>query len=484
MNVSRSTICRSIELTARRAAQRRAFTLIEILVVLTIIGIMVTMMGAVITNTMKKAREAATISLIQKIEGLLDERIKGFDRMIKSRDFQRYIETRKKTLERGEDINGNSVLDPGEDTNGNAVLDRGIYGVSFDVIEAVTRKDFMRQNFPQRYEDMTPLTTTGLLANVPTAILTDPTLVPEDTNVNGVLNPGEDLNGNGKLDGYIHYKHLNPPPPLLPRETESAALLYFAITRMQIFGVPPVGESEFSTSEVRDTDGDGLLEFIDGWGRPLRFYRWPTRLLKPNGIKGLDNQYGAAGVDDDGNGTVDDFPDFGKVGTDDITVPRNPANPVSPTNPDQRAIAGLLIDGLSSYPSVLGQWDPLSEDPDDPYGLITAELKRQFITDGRNFTLLPFGYPEGPFPTLDTYHTPLIVSLGADGDLGLFEPFQGTDSNGDGVLDSDLGILAQPKHGPLGPYDITSSVTSTTTDVISALTDNITNRNRRAGRGK
>ena len=26
---------------------------------------------------------------------------------------------------------------------------------------------------------------------------------------------------------------------------------------------------------LKDTDGDGLPEFVDAWGEPLRFYRWP-----------------------------------------------------------------------------------------------------------------------------------------------------------------------------------------------------------------
>jgi hypothetical protein len=32
---------------------------------------------------------------------------------------------------------------------------------------------------------------------------------------------------------------------------------------------------EFTDKEVRDTDGDGLPEFVDAWGEPLQFYRWP-----------------------------------------------------------------------------------------------------------------------------------------------------------------------------------------------------------------
>ena len=31
----------------------------------------------------------------------------------------------------------------------------------------------------------------------------------------------------------------------------------------------------FTDREVKDTDGDGLPEFIDAWGEPLQFFRWP-----------------------------------------------------------------------------------------------------------------------------------------------------------------------------------------------------------------
>lgn len=448
MNTSRSISDRRSGEMLARSMSRKGFTMVELLVVVGIIVVLMGMMVAVVGSSMKTARTAATSALIQKIDVLLDERMKGFDRATKSADFQRIITARKQSLESG-----------------------GIFGVSPDVLAIVARKDFFKSNFPQRYADFAPaLTASGPLAGVPTRILMEPTLVPEDTNVNGVLDAGEDTNGNGVLDGYIHFKH--------KPETESSALLYFTVTRLQVFGVPPVGESEFGTSEVRDTDGDGLLEFVDGWGRPLRFYRWPTRLFKPNGIKGLDNQFGASGVDDDLNGTVDDLPDFGKVNTDDITV-----------STAQRAIAGYLIDGLPSGPVIAGQWDSLSEDPDDPYGLISTEIKRLFLQSNgaTNVTLGVTGFNEMNYPTIDTYHTPLIVSVGADGDLGLFEPYQGTASgvSGAGVLDTDLGILAQPIHGPGGPYDFSSlAVTPSGNQATSALMDNITNRSRRSGKGK
>jgi hypothetical protein len=32
--------------------------------------------------------------------------------------------------------------------------------------------------------------------------------------------------------------------------------------------------SLFKESEIGDTDGDGALEFLDGWGHPINFLRW------------------------------------------------------------------------------------------------------------------------------------------------------------------------------------------------------------------
>ncbi|MCX7421093.1 MAG: type II secretion system protein [Planctomycetia bacterium] len=457
---STNRVARIIELERLR----RAFTLLEILVVVVIIALLIGILGTTVTTSIRKARETATVALIQKIEGLLDDRRKGFERAVKSRDFERIVQLRKQSLEAG-----------------------GIFGVSPRVIESIARKEFYSLLFPQRYLDMTPRIATGPLAGVPTSIAgedangngtldagedlnnngvldkADPSLAPEDKNANGIIDPGEDANGNGKLDGYVHFNH--------KPETESAAVLYLMLTQMQVFGVPPVGESEFRVgNEVLDTDGDGLLELVDGWRRPLRFYRWPTRLIKPNGNVGADGQYGVAGVDDDGNGTVDDFGDYGKLGTDDVAIS------LSSIPSNMRPIAALLMEALPPAPAFpAGQWDPLSEDPDDPYGLISTEMKRLLA-----FNINVTGtYTELLYPTLDTYHTPLIISCGADGELGLYEPF----ASGPGM--TNMGILAQPIHGSGGAYDFgATAVTPNGTQVLAALADNITNRNRRAGKGK
>jgi hypothetical protein len=223
-------------------------------------------------------------------------------------------------------------------------------------------------------------------------------------------------------------------------ETESSALLHFALLASGSFGVGAVDGDRFTNKEVADTDGDGLPEFIDAWGSPLRYYRWPTRLI-------------------------------------DITAP-NPFVPIlsNPSdNTDTRVIVGqerelasLLFKGLSPPPLPLPNGavprDLLLTDPDDPVGRLYSELER---LDGSLGTAFSAEFNEAKYHTPETYHTPLIVSAGKDEALGLREP---NDNTGVGVF----GNLAQLK-------DTTVSSPTPTAAVIEELVDNITNRNRRVG---
>ncbi len=55
---------------------------------------------------------------------------------------------------------------------------------------------------------------------------------------------------------------------------QSPELLYLFIATSQYGGSSAL--EFFRPSEVGDTDGDGLLEFIDAWGRPISWIRWPA----------------------------------------------------------------------------------------------------------------------------------------------------------------------------------------------------------------
>lgn len=53
----------------------------------------------------------------------------------------------------------------------------------------------------------------------------------------------------------------------------NAELLYLVVTNGD-----PESRAGFSDRDVADTDGNGLLEFVDGWGRPICWMRWAPGL--------------------------------------------------------------------------------------------------------------------------------------------------------------------------------------------------------------
>lgn len=328
------------------------FSLLELLIVVTIIGILLAFSVGQVGQMIRTSREKATAATILKIDGLLQERRQAFERSIEQEKRSNASGWRRRLLAK-----------------------RSVVPATEPLLEILVKKDLLLEHF-------SPL-------------------------------------GSGPHD---------------PKdETESAERLYFILTEGEVFGVAPVGAGEFSTSEVSDTDGDGLLEFVDGWGKPLRYYLWPTRLIRPGG----------------------------------------------PGTPVRRDAATLLISSIPPRPPTTAQIDELDQDPDDPVGRMSGELGKT----GPALAAL-----EAAYHTPDTYSVPLIVSAGADGILGLFEP---TDTANLGDLARiPLGADGQP--GVAGVNDDVKIDMNTTTDDAAELgaagsdeyeplTDNITNHNQRAG---
>jgi hypothetical protein len=68
--------------------------------------------------------------------------------------------------------------------------------------------------------------------------------------------------------------------------------LYLIVT-MGGMGDDAVAEDHFRGADVGDTDEDGAPEFLDGWGRPIRFLRWA-----PGFVSDLQPDADATTVDD------------------------------------------------------------------------------------------------------------------------------------------------------------------------------------------
>ena len=62
-------------------------------------------------------------------------------------------------------------------------------------------------------------------------------------------------------------------------DVDSADLLYMIV--MRGVAADPDYTSHFRPDEMRDTDGNGLPEFIDGWNNPIKFLRWPVGFSSP-----------------------------------------------------------------------------------------------------------------------------------------------------------------------------------------------------------
>ena len=69
---------------------------------------------------------------------------------------------------------------------------------------------------------------------------------------------------------------------------QGAECLYMVITLATGDGE---ARSQFGESNIGDTDGDGALEFLDGWGQPIKFLRWAPGFDSPIQINA--NQLGA-----------------------------------------------------------------------------------------------------------------------------------------------------------------------------------------------
>jgi hypothetical protein len=58
------------------------------------------------------------------------------------------------------------------------------------------------------------------------------------------------------------------------QENEGAECLYLILSAMRDGDKSAL--DYFDSTEVGDTDGDGMPEILDGWGTPIGFIRWPV----------------------------------------------------------------------------------------------------------------------------------------------------------------------------------------------------------------
>lgn len=438
------------------AIPRSGFTLLELLMVVAIISILMSMVFFTMNSLTENAEQEATTATIAKVNRLLEQRMEAFDRAFKGSRREAYIRATVGLLTaidgRFDHFNQHPEQAPAS-------------------VKMLARKAAFRFEFPQRMAEL--MLTAG-----------------DDSNSNGLPDVVEQKIAIPNARATLVMKNIaNNVLPVEPtssqiqalvdarwnmhqNQSESSELLYYTLVVSATFGSSPVDADQFSAFEVQDTDEDGLPEFVDAWGQPLRFYRWPTRLIDPDAPSPFSPDFSNPNdptevdltpMDDDGNQlTFEDTDSLREI------------------VPQERLYAGFLVKGLPTVPiplpgpsgTLTTQRDMLLVDPDDPVGLLYGFIEDpQYKGMGIDLTL---EFNEAKYHTPDTYHVPLIVSAGPDGDLGLREP---NDTNaGSGIF----GNLAQYA-GTTVTNDGNSSTETPGAAVLDAIVDNLTNRNRRAG---
>lgn len=365
----------------------RGFTLLELMVVMAIIIFLVSITVVVVSAGLNSARAGATKATIRKIDGLLTKRMEAFTIAIDKQNqstHPRYIYNDKLFPAAATPLSG--------DISPFVLASRNVLRA-----KVLGRKGLFRLGFPQ---------TMGEIDYI------DPSLRGGNTNT--------------------------------PSEADSSEAMYIFLTKMESFGLPAVDEDAFTSNEIGDTDGDGLKEFVDGWDRPIRFYRWPTRLIRP-APTATDTQ------------AIQSMP------------PCPPAEPYTIPLQTQDYFGNAGYGASAFFANLPANLVTLRQDPDDPNEALNDTVASTFYLDTRKcrnhrctwdywvgstkHTMTPTAFEAGFFlNTPDTWSMPLIISAGADGVTGIYEADDFP----------NYGHLAQPY---------------TTVSELEGILDNITNRN-------
>jgi prepilin-type N-terminal cleavage/methylation domain-containing protein len=224
-----------------RIGKRGAFTLVEMLVVITLIGVLAALVAVAVTKVIGGQRRANTVGAIKTIQKVLNEHVA-------------YVvaEARKEQGLAGPFALIDSVFGP-DDTGGER---NRIIWIKMRLIEA----------FPMSYAEVKwpPRPNQPLDGPFPYRAH----IIPDNLKkYNSTYNK--------QLGGRAFDNFASPPKVPPPGPTESAACLLMALSIMR--NGTALNLDNLGSNNVADTDGDGHMELIDGWGNPLVFFRFPTQ---------------------------------------------------------------------------------------------------------------------------------------------------------------------------------------------------------------
>jgi prepilin-type N-terminal cleavage/methylation domain-containing protein len=196
----------------REACARRGFTLIELLITVSIMAMMAGMILFALYSAQESAKEAKTKSIIAKLDSIIKAKWDSY-------------KTRRVPI----------------------TIAAGTAPTLAAKYRLDALRDLMRMEMPDRWQDVidAPATLNGAAFSIPTR----PAL----------------------SQGYFRRYSADSAnlPPNKIASLENAECLYLIVT-----AVAMEGEIDIDSIPSADTDNNGMPEFLDGWGKPIRWLRW------------------------------------------------------------------------------------------------------------------------------------------------------------------------------------------------------------------
>ena len=250
----------------------------------------------------------------------------------------------------------------------------------------------------------------------------------------------------------LQERTVNRPPPFTETyrpwdaQNSNAELLFLIIADSEFDGSSAI--EMFDQSEIVDTDQDGLNEFVDAFGVPIKWSRWPTGY-----------QIGGKNYPDMLNSGIVD------QSTQSVSVDSEPYDRLK-ADPGWRTTNTALRPGLFPPPLVV------SAGPDGFFGLNFREIDRYASTVQNPRWLLPgptgYSVSDLPFPELPVGIPPMPYLI--------CDPWAPRID-----LSMRMGSFLQAPPGPNAAYDPSmhdpreGGIDARWTNPRSVATDNITN---------
>jgi prepilin-type N-terminal cleavage/methylation domain-containing protein len=207
------------------------FTLVELLVTVSIMGILASMILFALSGAQESAKADKTRATINKLNSLVMAKYESYR--------TRRIPVDEKAV----------ALYKGYISTTQTKTVRGLAETRVDVI-----RELMRMEMPDRYSD---------IQDGPVTAWADPVTGKPDYMARPSVNQA-------------YYAYLITKTPNF--EFEGAKCLYLLVS----MGLDdPDVMSQFSDDEIAIDTNDGMRYFVDGWGQPIYFVRWPAGFSSP-----------------------------------------------------------------------------------------------------------------------------------------------------------------------------------------------------------